>query len=366
MGAGSALACTMSSAPCLAWITRRLSWAWLLLASGIFSQSLWGAPLDWAGALPVPPVVPGVRMGEPRHHFEDAGAMAGRLRPQDQAWVISTRHLGSPACEIDPPALKFWRYDLAHGRFRPKSAEDFFAADSPDAVTFIYFHGNRIDSWQAIDLGWYTYDSVIAPSHNPQPVRYVIWTWPSTQIPAELHDLRTKAARTDADGYYLAWVLSQMRDDVPVSLMGFSFGARIITGGLHLTAGGDLCGLQLPHESLRPRRPARSALLAAALHNHWLSPGGYHERAIDATAEMLILANSSDRVLRRYHWVFPCEGAVALGRTGLAYWDESGRIQELDCAPCVGRIHDSLAYLNSPEIVGRLQAALLDGVAAAP
>jgi hypothetical protein len=32
----------------------------------------------------------------------------------------------------------------------------------------------------------------------------------------------------------------------------------------------------------------------------------------------------------------------------------------------VGRIHDSLAYLNSPEIVGRLQAALLDGVAAAP
>ena len=62
---------------------------------------------------------------------------------------------------------------------------------------------------------------------------------------------------------------------------------------------------------------------------------------------MLILANSCDKVLRRYHWLFKGERPHALGMTGLSWHDRTGRVQELDCCNCVGKTHDTLMYLNT-------------------
>ena len=66
---------------------------------------------------------------------------------------------------------------------------------------------------------------------------------------------------------------------------------------------------------------------------------------------MLILANSCDKVLRRYHWLFKREKPAALGVTGLSWYDKTGKVKELDCCCCVGETHDSLMYLNAPNLV---------------
>lgn len=309
----------------------------------------WAQPGDLARGLAAELGVVG-ELGEPDHGYGHADALRCRLRPQDEVWVIGTRHLNWPCYEADPTALKFWRWDCDKDNWTKVPAREFFDSDSSQVVTLLYVHGNRIDSRRAVDLGWYAYDAIVADGDDPQPVRFVIWTWPSTRIQGDqLNDLRFKAARTDAEAYYLGWVLTQIRDDVPVSLMGFSYGARVITGALHMAAGGWLDGERLPTQSLGPRR-FRSVLLAGALHNYWLTPGCYHGDALNVTDRMLILANSRDDVLRRYHWVFRRGKPKALGVNGLAWYDETGLVAEYDCCPCVGETHSSLLYLDAPAL----------------
>jgi hypothetical protein len=312
------------------------------------AAAAYAQPGDLARSLAAEVGVVGGDFGEPDHGSQFASNCRCRLRPQDEVWVISSRHLGWP-CDADTaaPALKFWRWDCDKHNWKKTASHKFFETDSAAAVTFFYVHGNRVDSWQAIDLGWYAYDSIITQGDDSRPVRYVIWSWPSTQIQGQLKDLRHKACRTDAEGYYLGSVLSQIRSDVPVSLMGFSFGARIITGSMHVAAGGELSGLGLAGGE--PRQ-VRCVLMAGALHNNWLAPDCYHGRAMQTNNKMLILANSGDKILKRYHWLFRGENPQALGSTGSVWDDGSGRIAQLDCAPAVGETHDSLRYLDAPQV----------------
>ena len=285
-------------------------------------------------------------MGEPDHGYGFAESVKCRVRPQDEVWVISSRHLGWPDCTAGDPALKFWRWDCGINNWRKLSHAEFQESDSAAVATVMYVHGNRVDSWKAVNLGWYAYDSIIRQGDNDRPVRYVIYSWPSTRLcGSQVDDLRYKANRTNGEAYYLGWVLAGIREDVPVGLMGFSYGARVITGALHVTAGGHICGNELPADMPR-RGNIRSVLMAAAVHNFWMWPGCFHGQALESTDHMLILANSCDKVLRRYHWLFKGERPQALGVTGLSWHDQTGRVQELDCCCCVGKTHDSLSYFH--------------------
>ena len=74
-----------------------------------------------------------------------------RVRPQDQIWLISTRHLGCPGGGKYQPALQVWRYE--NGLWQPASVVEFYATDSAEVVTPIYVHGNLIDSALAASYG---------------------------------------------------------------------------------------------------------------------------------------------------------------------------------------------------------------------
>ncbi|MCA9268589.1 MAG: hypothetical protein KDA41_08970 [Planctomycetales bacterium] len=297
-------------------------------------------------------------LGEPTHGAGFAECCRCRVRPQDEVWVISSRHLGWPSCDCETPALKYWRWDCGANKWKKLSADAFFETDSAPVVTFVYVHGNRVNSWLAVDLGWYTYNAVVRQGDEDRPVRYVMYSWPSTEVQGQLKDLRYKAARTDAEAFYLGWVVSHIREDVPVSLMGFSFGSRVITGAMHCAAGGRICGPQLA-EGKPHRRNVRTVLMAPALHNYWLSPGCYHGKAMDICEKNVILANSCDPILRHYHWLVRGERPTALGSFGVAWRHPSGRIAEYDCAPCVGKTHDSLMYLNAASTLHKARQCVL-------
>ena len=123
---------------------------------------------------------------------------------------------------------------------------------TPSVPTLIFIHGNQITPADAKREGLAVYRRIMRYGSDGPPIRFVIFSWPSSRVGGLLRDVRVKATRTDPAGCQLAWLLDQMPAETPVSLVGFSYGARIITAGLHILAGGHLGHLQLAERDASP------------------------------------------------------------------------------------------------------------------
>ena len=269
------------------------------------------------------------------------------VRSEDQIWIISTRRLGCPVAIDAAPNFGVHRR-LTDGSWVSSSIAEFIAADDSAIPTCFVIHGNQVDAALAVSQGMRAYQALTASLPADQPLRFVIWSWPSDRIHGILKDVRIKAARTTTEGKYLAWTLHQLNPQTPVSLVGFSYGARITTGAMHVLAGGSLNGFSLP-TSQSPRAPLRAVLVAAALHNHWLAEGHYHGRALEVVDAMLLITNSCDSALRRYRFVDTSLSARALGYTGPAGWSPHyDKIRQVDACRDIGKAHDWELYLASP------------------
>lgn len=283
------------------------------------------------------------------------------MRAGDQLWLVSDRGLG---CQVGRQAtnLKYWRYDRETGWARSDLAE-LQAAESEELVTTIFVHGNRISRGAAFAKGWSAYRALVR-SADERPIRVIIWSWPSNAIKGIVQDVRVKAARTNRSAYYLAWFVDKLNPQTPLGLWGHSFGARIVTGALEVLAGGQIAGRRLVDRAHATRDPVKVVLVAAALDNNWLARGRYHGRAMSQVDRMLLVNNSCDYALRRYHWIYHRRACQqALGYTGLrtGWLDESerGKIEQVDACCQVGRQHTLVGYLCAANLMARMRRVLL-------
>jgi hypothetical protein len=275
-----------------------------------------------------------------------------RVRPQDSVWAVSTRGLGCPSPGWTYP-LTVWQFQSQSPRWVNSTIDALAASDDPEIVTVVYIHGNRIDSSLALQDGLSVYFQLAGAWDHERPVRFVVWTWPSDQIRGPLKDVRAKAARSDVDAYYLAQFLTRLNPEIKVGLLGYSYGARIASGGVHLLGGGRLAGLSLPTAS----GPEMSvALWAAAEHDDWLLPGRTHGEALPTAEQWLITRNCCDPVLAHYRLLDKCTDPTALGFSGLVgrnllLPETNERIDELDVTGVVGSSHDMQRYLYARSVL---------------
>ena len=278
--------------------------------------------------------------------------LAGDSREND-VWLISTRQAPSsvPAGDEDP--LRYWRLSVDH-RWARADVETLLATDDPGVPTCVFIHGNRTGRQQAVRDGWVPYRHLAKESRRP--FRFVIWSWPADRIRGcARRDARVKACRSDVESYYLAQWLNRLDPEVPLCLVGYSFGARVITGALHLWAGGQLVGRTLPDgRAARARAPVRAVLVAAAVDNDSLLPGRRNELALGKVDRLLVTQNPCDPVLKWYRLMHRARGAGALGYTGPAAANclgpEREKIELLGLGCSVGRDHHWSAYVNALDL----------------
>lgn len=292
----------------------------------------------------------------------DGGVFCNGVRLQDEIVVINTRNIcGSCSTESFRNRIGVETYaihDEAGCRRWQRSDLDSFLTSDPSVPTIIFIHGNQITPGWAKSEGLSVYRRLMKYGGHSGPIRFVIFSWPSERVGRILRDARVKAARTGPAGLQLAWLLDQMPAETPVSLVGFSFGARIITGGLHILGGGSLGGaLALPERFHPDRQPVNVVLLSAALHAHWLGRGQHHGLAMTQVNELLLLNNSQDRAMRYYHFLTPGRGGPqALGLRGpTRISSESAvKIQKRDVGRYVGSQHDLNRYLCAPGVLRQI------------
>jgi len=290
-----------------------------------------------------------------------AAACASTSRADDRIYLISTRGIGV-RCECSAMAAglrceQLIRDSDGAGRWQSVPWSDLAAELANPLPTAVFVHGNRIERGDDKPHGLAFYRSIAARQSSDGPIRFIIWSWPSEKVPGIVKDYQVKAARAKPAGWQLAWAVDQMPAETPLALVGYSYGARIVTGALHLLAGGRLDELQLAERAHPNREPVRAALLAAALDANWIRPGGYHGRALEQVDQLLLVNNQLDPAMRFYH--FAVEGRVRpLGFMGPPTVAGLGaladRVHSVDVTSAVGRHHALENYLTASRRVGHV------------
>ena len=303
------------------------------------------------------------------------------IRPQDQVWKISTRHLGPCGhdCTSKSPDLAYQRFIPGKGWVCSNESE-FFANDDSNRTTVAYVHGNRMTSEWALDHGFKVYCMLSrvhqsggcdcqacgqCDTRHPGPMRFVVWSWPSEPIPRQcrvIKDARVKATRTAMQSNYLGWWLSRLHPNQNVGLIGYSYGARTILGGLHMLAGGSLDGRTLPAARYGNTVTPKIVLWATACQADWIVPGNRYGCATSKLSQALITFNRWDPVLRRYVRTLPESTGPALGSVGVVgacRIPAACRINVLNVQREVGRRHEFLRYVNSVDIATQSQRIAL-------
>jgi len=278
------------------------------------------------------------------------------VRAAEEVWLVSTREIPSctPPVEARP---RYWRL-AADQQWTAAEAAAFFAAEDPAAPTVFFIHGNRSDADDAIQTGWDVYQC-LREQAGGRPLRFVIWSWPADRIPGRLRpDVRIKAARSGVEGRYLAEALEAIPPRVPISLVGYSFGARTIVEALTLSAGGQFAGQVPEKRSPAPRAPIRAVLIAAAVDDTALARCGPGGGALDEVDRVLVTCNPADPALRWYRHMERWRGPAALGFRGPACAAEPDpehpRLELVNLGCEVGRNHTWAGYIAAPAVRSRL------------
>ncbi len=281
----------------------------------------------------------------PSSEYDAANSDCG----EDNVWLISTRHLPAPRCRFGGE-VNLAAFRLQNGCFVPSSVEEYLASRDGNSVDCVYVHGNRMSPADARQRGLALRQRLNCRSGR---CRFVIWSWPSERIPGPVRDARTKAARADGEAFYLASFLALFPPDARVDLIGYSFGARTLTGSLQLLAGGSFSGNRLaaePRETMRPR----VVLMAAAIPRNWLLPGSVHGLVPVQAERIALFFNPRDPVLKHFEFVLKTGRTPALGFEGIAarqLGSAASTLDQFNVSGSVGRSHSFDKYLNSASIM---------------
>ncbi|MBD15249.1 MAG: hypothetical protein CMJ72_08815 [Planctomycetaceae bacterium] len=271
----------------------------------------------------------------------------------DEIFLISTREVGT---SVDSQRLqqglrchRFVGNSSGQTMWQKTDWRNLLVDPIADRTTVFYVHGNRVAPGKDLLDGLEVYRSLKLHGKTNGPVRFIIWSWPSTPIPRPFKDFRLKATLTHPVAWQFAWLLQQFPAKTKLSLVGYSYGARIVSGALHLLQGGQLGKLKMNTPSNEEPSQYRAALIAAAYDESWIEPGNYYGRAIQQIERMIISSNKQDPAMRFYHLSNGRGRIHALGRQGITHLSSLGasadRIRHVDFSEHVGRSHSLMDYL---------------------
>jgi|GEM_PF-1132651 len=278
-------------------------------------------------------------------------APPGGVCVEHDMWLVSTRC--APACGCltnGVEQLKYYHYE--DGCWIPSDKIGFLASDDPAVTTCIVIHGNQTDASTAKQFGLFVRKALGQLTPCNCRLRVVMWSWPADKAALRnKNDVNIKSPRSDAQGYYLAWLVDQIQPEVPVTMMGYSLGSRTIGGALQMLDGGVMAGRSLERRVHPTRAPLRAVYIAAALDNDWLCPGHCHGRSLNQVEYLLNLYNPRDPALRFYPLLerrprLP-DSLGFNGRACCSLGENAGKYCERSVASVVGAEHDWRYYFSA-------------------
>ncbi len=279
------------------------------------------------------------------------------VRPDSvDVWLASTRRLSCDACS-EPSAPDFWQLS-AGGDWIEADQRAFLKSDRATIPTVFYIHGNRYGMDDAVQYGL-NFCEELKGLEPDAKFRFVIWSWPADRITRRNRpDLVVKHFRSQQESVYVARLIDRLHAEVPVSLVGHSYGAQTICGTFRLLSGGEYAGCTLDRRATPRRAPLRGVLVAAAIEDDALAAADGAPSPLAAVDRLLVTRNCHDSVLRFYPHLCRPRGPEALGFVGCLRVDaddpNAAKVETIDLACEVGPHHDWDLYRQAASLRARL------------
>jgi hypothetical protein len=288
----------------------------------------------------------------------------------DDLWLVSTRASRDPCRPPHPERMRYWR--CVDRNWVESDLEAFTASATPQAPVVVWVHGNNMPPSSAQASGMLVH-RLVTRCHTG-PMRFVIWSWPSERWTSSVvDDVRIKAPVSESQGYFVAWLVDRLPVDTNVALIGYSYGARVISAGMHMMAGGVIRGRTLEERVHPERMPPRVLLMAAAQDSNCFARGGAYDLALTQLEELVVMRNRRDMVLRCYPRLEQPGGPPALGQAGLTsphgdwlFPISRSQVRQINVGPQVGLHHSLEYYLESPEVAARMRYFVRQSMPAPP
>ncbi|HEY1599449.1 MAG TPA: hypothetical protein VGG64_07595 [Pirellulales bacterium] len=326
-------------------------------------ESLKAAPSSSIPPEPsVGPVLPQVaRSGAPNSALAPAASGMSQLaRGASELWMVSTRRLVPNVSDGSPYfAPDVSRYVGGRG-WVPSSLEELVRTPQGTSATTVFVHGNDTNDEFAVRGGTNLFSELLGnPTAPAPPTRFVVWSWPNEPTTLRVRKIaQANAGRVNVEGYYLAAFLQRTVGHHPTGVVGYSSGAGVVTGALHVLGGGTLVGYRLASAPLQSAG-IHAVLLGAAVPNEWLYPGRLHERALSQVEKLVITVNPADSVLRWYPLLWGKGGPGALGATGIPnvslLGSEQSKVVQLNVQGDLSNRHSWRYYAVAPQVISLLR-----------
>jgi hypothetical protein len=288
-----------------------------------------------------------------------AGETLGQFTPNGprlcDTWLISTRNLPHDCFSEDAARrMRFYRLSESGTQWERSDRHEFLASDDPTIPTSYFVHGNWFTHQDAIDLGLDFARNMRRQSGN-RPLRVVIWSWQSERELWRIRsDLELKLKRADTQGIYLGWLMNQSQRTMPISLVGYSYGARVVSVALHLLGGGQFSGQQLSPPPHRTEGRVSAVFLAGAEPIQRLLPGQPLGFAPYVADQIVVTTNERDPVLCYFRLLEPNADLYALGESGFdarRLGPNAHKVWQVPVDSSIGRSHSLIDYVASAPVM---------------
>jgi hypothetical protein len=242
----------------------------------------------------------------------------------ERFWIVHTRDCPQ-VMGTDPwPCLKVLHFN-AQGMLEHRDPREMFAQTIGRPV-FIQVQGSL--TTPDIALGGLMWSHAWLRENRALPPDAVViaFDWPSQRVYRnDVLDINEKGRRAYIAGFHLASFLLEFPTGSRITVLGQSYGGRVVPSALHLLGGGCLNSqdhdppVRLP--GLRPDHRLRAIVLEGASDHQWLDPNQRLDRALYACEGLLNLYNHRDEALLLYPFLVRSEHHLALGRIGLTQGD---------------------------------------------
>ena len=271
---------------------------------------------------------------------QDGVAVSGEPQAPQIAtseWTAAQSSVGDQVWIVMATSDGFYCQTLENNAWRVADVKEFYAGDSADRSTVIWAHGFKTDMTGAAESGCSfrnTIDAARAAAGSSRAYRLVIWKWSSERGAGRLRiDAQMKGRIADAEGRRLANFIGGMNASNNVSLVGFSFGARVVGSALQ-------CLATAPSTYMTNRTGRVSLVLASSACDYGAFDWNYANGAA-IPAYVLNIYNPADFALRYYPFISDT-GSQAQGVypiTGSAFTGAVGSAFNINVSGAVGKEH---------------------------